>query len=56
MLETLSSLLWGWHVLGLILAAGVHFSLSTAFFQVRCFFTWMRASPVSYTHLTLPTT
>ena len=41
MLETLSSLLWGWHVLGLILAAGVHFSLSTAFFQVRCFFTWM---------------
>ena len=44
MLETLSSLLWGWHVLGLILAAGVHFSLSTAFFQVRCFFTWMRAS------------
>ena len=33
MLETLGSLLWGWHVLGLILAAGVHFSPFSIF---RC--------------------
>lgn len=44
LLERLSGLLWGWHVLALILAAGLCFSLSTGFFQVRCFFTWMKLS------------
>lgn len=44
MLERLTNLLWGWHVLGLILAAGVNFSFSTGFFQIRCFFLWMKTA------------
>lgn len=44
MLEAVRSALWGWHVLLLILAAGVHFSYTTCFFQARCFLRWMKAA------------
>ena len=44
MLEALRSALWGWHVLLLILAAGVHFSYTTCFFQARCFLRWLKAA------------
>lgn len=44
LVEWVSSLLWGWHVLALILAAGLWFSFSTGFFQIRRFFTWMKLS------------
>ena len=42
--EILASLLWGWHVLLLILAAGAYFSWSTGFYQLRCLDRWMRAA------------
>ena len=42
--EILASLLWGWHVLLLILAAGAYFSWSTGFYQLRCLGRWMRAA------------
>lgn len=44
MLDLLQQLLWGWHVLGLILAVGVLLSLQTGFFQIRRFFFWMKTS------------
>lgn len=40
-LDALSGALWGWHVLLLILAAGLCFSYSSTFFQLRGFFTWI---------------
>ena len=42
--EILASLLWGWHVLLLILAAGAYFSWSTGFYQLRCLGRWMKAA------------
>lgn len=44
LLEGLRDLLWGWHVLLLILVAGVHFSFATGFFQIRCFGQWFKAA------------
>lgn len=44
MFETLQHMLWGWHVLGLILAAGLFFSLQTGFFQIRRFWFWMKTA------------
>ncbi len=44
MLERICSLLWGWHVLLLILAAGVFFTFSTGFFQVRHMGRWLRSA------------
>ena len=44
MLELLSSLLWGWHVLVLILLAGGYFTLVTGFYQLRCLGQWMKAA------------
>lgn len=43
-LDALTGALWGWHVLLLILAAGMCFSYSSAFFQLRGFFRWMGAA------------
>ena len=43
MLEVLSRLLWGWHVLLLILAAGSYFTWATGFYQIRCLGRWMKA-------------
>ena len=36
MIEQLDSLIWGWPLIGLILAAGVYLSIRTRFVQVRC--------------------
>ena len=47
MVEGLCSLLWGWHVLALILALGLTFSFSTGFFQVRRAGRWLRAALAS---------
>lgn len=44
MLELLADALWGWHVLVLILAAGLWFSVRTGFFQVRRVSLWMKAA------------
>lgn len=44
MLELFSSLLWGWHVLVLILLAGGYFTLVTGFYQIRCLGQWMKAA------------
>ena len=44
MLDALSALLWGWHVLGLILLAGGYFTLVTGFYQLRCVARWMKAA------------
>ena len=44
MLEGLSSLLWGWHVLAGILAAGAYFSLAAGFYQLRRLGTWLKAA------------
>lgn len=44
MAEALSSLLWGWHVLGGILAAGAFFTVATGFYQLRCLGRWMKAA------------
>lgn len=44
MAEALSSLLWGWHVLGGILAAGAFFTVATSFYQLRCLGRWMKAA------------
>lgn len=44
MLEMLQQLLWGWHVLGVILAIGISLSLQTGFYQIRKFFFWMKTS------------
>ena len=37
-------LLWGYHVLGLILITGIRLSVSTGFFQIRRFFSWVKYS------------
>ncbi len=44
MLEALRDALWGWHVLLLILAAGIFFSFSTGFFQLRRVGSWLKAA------------
>lgn len=36
--------LWGWHVLSLILAGGIYFSVSTGFLQLRRLKDWLGAS------------
>lgn len=36
--------LWGYHVLGLILLTGIRLSVSTGFFQIRKFFSWVKYS------------
>ena len=44
MLEFLADALWGWHVLVLILAAGLWFSIRTGFFQVRRVSLWVKTA------------
>ncbi len=44
MLEALRDALWGWHVLLLILAAGIFFSCSTGFFQLRRLGSWLKVA------------
>ncbi len=44
MLDFLCSALWGWHILLPILAAGIYFTISTRFYQVRGFRDWLRAA------------
>lgn len=44
MLEFLAEALWGWHVLALILAAGLWFSIRTGFFQVRRVSLWVKTA------------
>lgn len=43
-LEWLANALWGWHVLVLILAAGLWFSIRTGFFQVRRVSLWVKTA------------
>lgn len=43
-LEALHDTLWGWHVILLIIAAGVYFSVATGFFQIRCAKAWLKAA------------
>ena len=38
------NLLWGYHVLGLILITGIRLTATTGFFQIRSFFSWMKYS------------
>ncbi len=42
LLEGLREVLWGWHVLALILAAGVLFTWNSGFFQVRRVGMWLK--------------
>ena len=42
--EAVCSLLWGWHVLAAILAAGAFFTLETGFYQLRCAGRWLKAA------------
>ena len=44
MLELLADALWGWHVLVLILAAGLWFYIRTGFFQVRRVSLWVKTA------------
>lgn len=44
MLELLADALWGWHVLVLILAAGLWFSIRTGFFQARRVSLWVKTA------------
>ena len=44
MLEFLAEALWGWHVLVLILATGLWFSIRTGFFQVRRVSLWVKTA------------
>lgn len=44
MIELLSRLLWGWHVLLLILAVGGYFTWATGFYQIRCLGRWLKAA------------
>ena len=44
MVEAVCSLLWGWHVLAAILAAGAFFTLETGFYQLRCAGRWLKAA------------
>lgn len=43
-METLSRVLFGWHVLALILAAGLYFSYESCFFQLLHTARWLRAA------------
>lgn len=43
-LETLHDTLWGWHVIILIIAAGVYFSVASGFFQIKHMKKWLSAS------------
>ena len=42
MLEAVKDILWGWHVLGLILIAGLSFSVNSKFFQIRKISFWLK--------------
>ncbi len=44
MLELLKNIFWGWHVLLLILAAGLYFSVSTGFLQIRRWRSWLKTA------------
>jgi amino acid carrier protein len=44
MLEILTNLLWGWHVLLLILLIGICFSFQSGFFQIRRFSFWIKSA------------
>lgn len=44
MLEVLSTLLWGWHVLLLILGAGIYFTFASGWFQIRRMGRWMKSA------------
>lgn len=44
MLEVFAGLLWGWHVLGAILAAGAYFTFATGCYQLRCLGRWLKAA------------
>ncbi len=43
-LELIQNALWGWHVLTLILAVGVYFSVSTGFYQLRRAGKWLKGA------------
>lgn len=43
-MELFVNLLWGYHVLGLILLTGMRFTISGGFLQVRDFFKWLKFS------------
>ena len=47
MLDFLTQLLWGWHVLLLLLGAGAYFTAATGFYQVRCLGRWLGAALAS---------
>ncbi len=47
MLDWLTQLLWGWHVLLLLLGAGAYFTAATGFYQVRCLGRWLGAALAS---------
>ena len=47
MLDRLTQLLWGWHVLLLLLGAGAYFTAATGFYQVRCLGRWLGAALAS---------
>ena len=42
--ELLESVLWGWHVLILILAVGIQYSLITGFYQIRKIGFWLKTA------------
>lgn len=45
-LELLQNMLWGWHVLLMILLTGISFSLQTGFFQIKNLFFWLKTAVV----------
>lgn len=42
--ELLENILWGWHVLLLILVVGIQYSISSGFFQIRKFRFWLKTA------------
>lgn len=44
MLEAVRNVFWGYHVLGMILAAGIYFTVSTRFFQIRKAGRWFKTA------------
>lgn len=44
MLEAIRNVLWGWHILLLILAVGIWLSVSTGFFQLRRVRQWLKTA------------
>ena len=54
--ERLGNFIWNPWLLGLFLLSGLYFSVRTGFFQLFHVRLWLKTTPVSYTHLTLPTT